>query len=88
MKLEQLLKDIEVLECNVPMEMDIPSVVYDSRKVTPGCMFVAVVGYATDGNKYIPMRAVPVCCMHLLYAPYRSLRHRFSQWTRAHPTFC
>ena len=55
MKLKQLLTGVDVVNCNVNMDMDIPSVVYDSRKVTPGCMFVAIRGFATDGNKYISM---------------------------------
>ena len=55
MKLNQLLKDVEVLSGNVCEDLEITSVVYDSRKVTPGCMFVAVTGFVTDGNKYIPM---------------------------------
>lgn len=55
MKLKQLLADVNVIKTNVPMDMEIHSVVYDSRKVTPGCMFVAVAGFATDGNKYVPM---------------------------------
>jgi len=55
MKLEMLLKDVKVLGGNVPLSMDITEVVYDSRKVTPGCMFVAITGFATDGNQYIPM---------------------------------
>ena len=55
MKLKQLLKNVNVIKANVSMDMEIPSVVYDSRKVTPGCMFVAITGFATDGNKYIPM---------------------------------
>ncbi len=55
MKLNQLLKDVEVLEMNVQQDLEITSVVYDSRKVTPGCMFVAITGFVTDGNKYIPM---------------------------------
>ena len=28
---------------------------YDSRKVTPGSLFVAVSGFASDGNRFIPM---------------------------------
>ena len=55
MKLSQLLTDVNVLKMNVPEDMEITQVVYDSRKVTPGCMFVAITGFATDGNKYIPM---------------------------------
>ena len=55
MKLEKLLAGVNVVCKNVPLTLEITDVVYDSRKVTPGCMFVAVTGFATDGNKYIPM---------------------------------
>ncbi len=55
MKLKQLLAGVNVMKTNVDMDTEIASVVYDSRKVTPGCMFVAITGFATDGNRYIPM---------------------------------
>ncbi len=55
MKLKELLNGIEVLKTNVDMDMDIRDVAYDSRKVTAGGMFVAITGFATDGNRFIPM---------------------------------
>ena len=55
MKLTDLLQNIEVLKTNVDLQTEIENVVYDSRKVTAGSLFVAVTGYVTDGNKYIPM---------------------------------
>ncbi len=55
MKLKELLKDVSVLECAADLEMEIPNVYYDSRKVTPGGLFVAVSGFAADGNRFIPM---------------------------------
>ena len=55
MKLKELLKDIPVLRCCADPEMDIPAVIYDSRKVTQGSLFVAVTGFAADGNRFIPM---------------------------------
>jgi len=55
MKLKALLKDITVLETNVDPELEIQSVVYDSRKAAPGCLFVAITGFASDGNRFIPM---------------------------------
>ena len=55
MKLKDLLKDIPVLEAAVDMELEISDVHYDSRKVTPGSLFVAVSGFASDGNRFIPM---------------------------------
>ena len=55
MKLKDLLKDIPLLEAAVDMELEISDVHYDSRKVTPGSLFVAVSGFASDGNRFIPM---------------------------------
>ena len=55
MKLKELLRDIRVLEMNADPELNIESVVYDSRKVTPGCLFAAISGFASDGNRFIPM---------------------------------
>ncbi|MBO5954055.1 MAG: UDP-N-acetylmuramoyl-L-alanyl-D-glutamate--2,6-diaminopimelate ligase [Oscillospiraceae bacterium] len=55
MKLKELLKDIQVLQTNVDMEQQIESVAYDSRKVVPGSLFVAITGLATDGNRFVPM---------------------------------
>ena len=55
MKLIDLLQDIHVLECTADLETPIAAVCYDSRKVTPGSLFVAVSGFAADGNRFIPM---------------------------------
>lgn len=54
MRLESLLKDIEILETNAPMDLEIGGIRYSSRDVAAGDLFVAVPGYATDGHKYIP----------------------------------
>ena len=55
MKLKELLKDIPVLECTADPELEIQEIHYDSRKVTKGSLFVAVTGFASDGNRFIPM---------------------------------
>ena len=55
MKLRELLSGVEIVKTNIDMETRITDVVYDSRKVTAGSLFVAITGFATDGNKYIPM---------------------------------
>ena len=54
MKLSELLKDIDVLTLATPSEFEIGGVSYDSRKVKPGDVFVAISGFETDGYKYIP----------------------------------
>ena len=55
MKLKDLMNDIKVLESNVSMDTQINGIAYDSRKVTPGSLFAAITGFATDGNRFIPM---------------------------------
>ena len=55
MKLKELIKDIPVLECTADLELEISQIHYDSRKVTEGSLFVAVTGFASDGNRFIPM---------------------------------
>ena len=55
MKLKALLEGIHVLEMTADPELEIGSVVYDSRKTVPGCLFVAITGFASDGNRFIPM---------------------------------
>lgn len=55
MKLKELLRGITVVESTADMELDIENVYYDSRKVTTGSLFVAISGFASDGNRFIPM---------------------------------
>lgn len=55
MKLKELLRNVQVLECTADLDLDVNSVYYDSRKVTEGSLFVAVSGFAADGNRFIPM---------------------------------
>ena len=55
MKLNDLLKNVDVLEVSADLELEISNVVYDSRKAEKDCLFVAVTGFASDGNRFIPM---------------------------------
>ncbi len=55
MKLKELLSGIPVLETNVDLNLEINQVAYDSRRITPDSLFVAITGFAADGNRFIPM---------------------------------
>lgn len=55
MKLHKLLDRVEVLAQTAEPDLEITGVSYDSRKVRPGDLFVAVTGFASDGNRFIPM---------------------------------
>jgi len=55
MKLKELLQGVSVLEFHADPELNIESVVYDTRKaIGPNSLFVAIAGFAFDGNSYIP----------------------------------
>ena len=54
MKLQELLKGIEILECKAAPDMEVGGVCFDSRAAKPGELFVAVTGFAADGHKFIP----------------------------------
>jgi len=51
--LSQLLSNVDVLSIDNRGDPSISSVVYDSRQVKPGSLFVAVKGYSSDGHDYI-----------------------------------
>lgn len=53
MKLDQLLEGVALTRCAVPGDVQITSVSYDTRTLSPGALFVALPGYKTDGHKFI-----------------------------------
>ena len=55
MKLKDILKGISVLEMTADPQLDVNDVYYDSRKVQPGSLFMAISGFASEGNRFIPM---------------------------------
>ena len=55
MKLTDLLHGVQVLENHADPQLEIAFVTSDSRKVKERSLFVAVDGFAVDGNRFIPM---------------------------------
>lgn len=53
MILSELIEKLNIIECTAPADLEISEICYDSRKAKPGCLFVAVSGFNTDGNIYV-----------------------------------
>ena len=53
MKLSDIIKDCGVLAVQGRGDVEITSVTNDSRRVTPGSLFIAVNGCGNDGRQYI-----------------------------------
>lgn len=54
MKLSQLLSSVEIEQFCGNTRVEISDLSYDSRKVKPGSLFVAIPGFKEDGHRYIP----------------------------------
>ena len=53
MRLSELIECLEKPQVSGDISREINNIVYDSRKVTAGSLFVAIRGIKTDGHKYI-----------------------------------
>ena len=53
MKLRKILEGVPLTGESADLEMEINSISYDTRTLTPGALFVALVGDKTDGHRYI-----------------------------------
>jgi UDP-N-acetylmuramoyl-L-alanyl-D-glutamate--2,6-diaminopimelate ligase len=51
MKFQEIMRDVETL--SIAGDADIQGIAYDSRKVRPGFLFVAMRGESSDGNRFI-----------------------------------
>lgn len=56
-KLNELINGIDVLNMQGPEDPHVVSIAFDSRKVTPSALFIAVKGTASDGHNYIHQAA-------------------------------
>jgi len=69
MYLSDILKGVAFTELQGSADVEISAVVFDSRKVVPGCLFVAVKGTVVDGHEYIDQAikqgAAAIICQEL-----------------------
>jgi UDP-N-acetylmuramoyl-L-alanyl-D-glutamate--2,6-diaminopimelate ligase len=67
--LSDILTGLPFTELQGSADVEISSIVFDSRKVVPGCLFVAVKGTQVDGHDYIAKAindgAVAIICEEL-----------------------
>ena len=54
MKLNQLLERLEYQVAQGSDEIEVTTLINDSRKVEKGSVFVCISGAVSDGHKYIP----------------------------------
>lgn len=57
MQLKDLLEGLRYSCCQEAEKLEISGLVYDSRKVTPGCAFVCLVGSAVDSHQFAAQAA-------------------------------
>lgn len=55
MELKELIEGLPITEYQGNMNIKIDGIAYDSRKVTPGGLFVAIKGHAMDGHDFVKM---------------------------------
>lgn len=53
MNLKTLIAKLEPISTNGSLDLDIRSICFDSRRVTPGALYVALRGEQTDGHRFI-----------------------------------
>src|SRR5258707_12207040 len=53
MQLKQLLNELHPVSVEGSVEREILGISYDSRRITPGMVFVAIPGHNCDGHDYI-----------------------------------
>lgn len=54
MKLSDVLSHVRVIRQDADPALEITGLTYDSRRVEPGFLFVAVPGFKTDGHDFVP----------------------------------
>src|SRR5881227_2238820 len=53
MLLKQLIQTLRPYTVEGPVDREVAGIAYDSRRVTPGMVFVAIPGRQTDGHEFI-----------------------------------
>src|SRR6185436_8143148 len=80
MQLRQLVQQLPSATVEGPLDREIVGLAYDSRRVTPGMVFIAIPGQNTDGHEFIGAAldrgATAVICERTRMVPPRATRIR------------
>jgi UDP-N-acetylmuramoyl-L-alanyl-D-glutamate--2,6-diaminopimelate ligase len=78
MQLKELINHIPALSAQGPLDREVAGIAYDSRRITPGMVFVAVRGMNADGHDFIPNAiergASAIICERNGFVPQRAAR--------------
>ncbi len=78
MMLRQLLSQVKPVPVEAVLDREVLGVGYDSRRIGPGMLFVAIPGQHTDGHQYIKAAldrgAVAVICQQNGFVPQRATK--------------
>jgi UDP-N-acetylmuramoyl-L-alanyl-D-glutamate--2,6-diaminopimelate ligase len=78
MQIKQLIAEMPAILVEGALDREVLGVTYDSRRVTPGMVFVAVPGLKTDGHNYIENAiqrgAVAIVCERNGFFPQRAAK--------------
>jgi UDP-N-acetylmuramoyl-L-alanyl-D-glutamate--2,6-diaminopimelate ligase len=78
MQLKELINQLHPMSVDGPLEREILGISYDSRRITPGMIFVALPGHHVDGHDYINNAihrgATAVICERNGFMPQRATK--------------
>ncbi len=75
MQLKQLIAKTKTLAVEGSIDAEVTGICYDSRRVTPGMLFVAIPGQRTDGHQFI-QNAIERGAVAIVYEQNGFLPHR------------
>ena len=84
MRLEDIIKDSGVIGVRGDLSLEITDICNDSRKVTPGAMFIAVKGHDSDGHAYIG-KAIASGAAAIVYEDEDAVKPVISEYSENSP---
>lgn len=81
MRLGQIIAGLTVTDARIDSDLEINDLVYDSRQVRPGGLFVALRGQQQDGHRYLP-DAISKGAAAVVGEDLQGVRDRITTWVQ------